>query len=307
MASRLFSATDAALFAGLPGLVSLAWAVPPRLWPRICTALAPYLRARLIEDIEATKARITSILHLVQDAPTIDDILTELTAEQLLAILQMLRSYRPGEWNPSIRVTGRAHYDEAKRSGKGVVFWVSPFVHLDLMVKVALAQIGVNLHHLSHPSHGLSVTRFGVCVLNRIQLRAEDRFLSERVILAPGNLGASLLKLARLLRTNGSVSITAIRPLFPSTKSIIVPVLGGELALARGAPVLSCKTGAALLPVFIEREDSMTYRVEICADLRSSKKHCDLEPEAALAHRYGDELSKKIGESPGQYRGWVQF
>ncbi len=48
-------------------------------------------------------------------------ILAQLSGEQILAILQLLRAYRPGGWNPAIRLTGWQHVEAAQARGRGLI------------------------------------------------------------------------------------------------------------------------------------------------------------------------------------------
>lgn len=176
-------------------------------------------------------------------------------------LMRLFRDYRPGGWRPEIRVTGREHLEAALRQGHGAILWISPSVGSTYVAKMAMHLERVPVMHLSRPAHGSSRTRFGMCFLNPVQQRVENRYIDERVVLTDGNRIAALRRLRNRLTENGVVSITV------GSEGLGIMELalrGGYLQLPSGPVTLAHATGAALLPVFCSREvnDEFTVRIE---------------------------------------------
>ena len=301
------SKRDIALVAGMPCLLSISWLMPRRLWPGLCAKIAPFAVPAMFNSPAKMQARIAGILGAVPGMPEVHDIVEQLVCEQLIMILEVLRYYRPGRWRPDIELAGLEHYEHAVAAGKGVIFWLGAFPHTALVAKAALANAGISSHHLAKPNHGISITPFGVRFINPIQIRAEDKQIAERVVLNPAKPGLALLKLARIVGEGGVVSLTAARTRHKNLAApFMAPFLAREFGFAQGAAFLAHKTGAALLPVFIQRQDPVRYRIEIGANLNTSsegQKQPDIED---LIRVYAAELAVRVKKNPGQWRGWLQ-
>jgi lauroyl/myristoyl acyltransferase len=200
-------------------------------------------------------------------------------------------------------MTGRERVDAALARGRGAVLWVGHFAYASLLAKVAWHEAGLAVSHLSHPRHGFSGSRFGMAVLNRLVRRVEDRYLGERVTMAPASPVAALRTLERRLRDNRVVSIsardTARRPLR-------VAFLDGEIALAGGAIDLAHRTGAALLPAFAVKDgDGFVVVVEGPILVDRSLARGAAVGEAARA--YAALLERHVLRHPDQWLGWAHL
>ena len=120
------------------------------------------------------------------------------------------------------------------------------FYYSSLVTKMAFCRYGVDVTHLSRPTHGSSRTEFRIRRLNRIRTKVEDRYLLERVVIDSGAKGELHRRLCRRLVTNGVVSI----PVGQWAKGIVkTPFLAAQLGLATGPAKLAIETGAPLLAV----------------------------------------------------------
>ncbi|MDP6705011.1 MAG: hypothetical protein QF893_01605 [Alphaproteobacteria bacterium] len=300
-----FAASDLATLLGLPFLLTLSWLLPERWWPGFARAVAPLAGPMVAGDPAALPAIIARTIGERASRPASPEaILSGLAAEQVLLQLQLLRGYRPGGWRPEIGLVGRDHVEAARERGQGAILWIAFMVHGDLAAKMAFHRAGFEVHHLSRPSHGFSASRFGIRFLNPIHTRIEDRFLGARVTLAPNDARPALEALARHLRGNAVVSVTARRD---AKRPAAVPFLDGEIKLAPGAVILARRTGAALLPTFAFREPSGALKVAIEAPLEVPQEGPGSEAVEAVARRYAEVLAPYALAHAGQWKGWYQL
>ena len=229
---QIFSKADLAVLLGLPVLLGLSWCAPERSWRWLCRAIGPLAVPMLAGDTTAIADMIDRTLSGPRFVRSPKALLEELAGEQVLSILQLLRDYRPDGWGPKIRLTGGDHIEAALGRGHGVILWVASSVFADLVAKIAFHRAGLAVSHLSRPSHGFSDTRFGVRYLNRLQTAIENRYLKERIRLAPDGGKAALDALAARLDDNGVVSMTVHRN---AKRPITVPFLKGEILLGAGS------------------------------------------------------------------------
>jgi lauroyl/myristoyl acyltransferase len=293
---KLMAAKDFAVLAALPLSLAIAWTVPQALWPSIARACAP-LAGRLLT--RRTQAKIERVRRLAGDRPLAADaaeVAQESIAGHVEEFMQILREYRPLGWRPAIALEGRKHVAAALESGRGAILWVSHFSFASLAAKKAFHEAGLEVSHLSHPSHGFSRSRFGMRFLNPIRAGVEERYVRERVMLSLDGPTAAIRGLHRRLRRNGVVSIQR-----PS----IVPFLDGTIKLASGAADLAYATRAALLPVFAVRDADGHYRVVIGAPLEVRHELPRQDASDLALREYARRLAPYVLDHPGQWRGWL--
>lgn len=244
----------------------LAWAAPERLW-RPLSYPAGLLNACLHPGRTRRTARRIE-LALGGRRNRLTAYLTEIghRAGRAEERLQVLRSHRPGGWQPRTRIIGSEHLARALDEGSGAILWVCSLLFSNLVTKIALHRAGFRLIHLSRFSHGFSQTALGMRWLNPIQIGIENRYLAERVVVpADGSLGFTRT-LQRRLAANQLVSITA-RPGARRTETL--PFLEGHVRLATGPADLALGTGAALLPVFTVRRGWRDFDITIESPLKA--------------------------------------
>jgi lauroyl/myristoyl acyltransferase len=299
-----FSATDASVLAGIPALIWPAWFVPERFWPAICRTLSPLAISDLTREPQAAADLIRRTLGSRLPKLTGAEILRDMASEGILTFFQVLKCYRLDGWVPAARLSHADRIARALDSGRGVILWVAHAFHGHLGAKVAFGQAGLKVCHLSRPNHGFSSSRFGVRYLNRIQTIVEDRHIAERVMLPMEGQNTALHVLARRLRSNGIVSITAQRGI---TRTVEAPFLDGKLTLAPGAPALAHMTGAALLPVFAFRGENGVVDVRVEPSLEVDTAAPRELAVADAVRRYAPILEADVLRYPGQWLGWVQL
>jgi lauroyl/myristoyl acyltransferase len=217
--------------------------------------------------------------------------------------LQILRSYRPGGWNPTLKVEGEFFLRDALQAGYGAVLWVAHFGFNALATKVALGRAGFGVHHLSRPEHGFSKSRFGIRFLNPIRVHAELPHLAGRVIIDRSQSSKAKGEAERILGSNGIISITA--GAWEGRRIAIVELFDGTIEVATGAPSLAISSGAALLPVFTVRDEKTgAIRVIVDAPIAQTKEGDKLEKIDRMSQEFADRLKAYIVEYPEQWRDW---
>ncbi|MFO1035869.1 MAG: hypothetical protein U1E45_03410 [Geminicoccaceae bacterium] len=293
---------DAAAVAGLPFQLLIADLVPEQTWPLLARSLAWFRAARQPRWRAREVALIARYLGRTGDDP-----LPAQAHDEMLAWLRMrdwmtLAARRQDGWRPVVRLVGSEHLTAALQQGRGAILWVAPFVLAGLLVKVALADAGHQLVHLSRSTHGLARSVRGAELVNRSYVRAENRFLAERVTIGhDGSPTTALRVLTRRLQANRVVSIVALSS---ADRPLTLPFLGAGLRIAVGPPSLARQTGAVLLPTFALARDQGSFEVEIEAPL--------MRPEDAsgpfvetMTQAYALRLAAKVTAYPGQFQ-WRQ-
>ena len=304
---KSFTGTDLGVLIGAPAFTLPAWFLPERAWPSLARALSPMAVGDLTQDPAAAAALIRKTLGSRRAEIPAEHILRDMGAEGIFTFFQVLKCYRPGGWEPAVRVAGFEHVQAALAAGSGAVLWASHAFHGHLGAKIGFRRAGLEVVHLSTPAHGFSASKFGVRYLNRIQTRIEDRYIAERVMLPlpgqkSGGRNAALQTLAKRLKANKVVSITGQRG---TGRMVEARFLDGTLPLAPGAPALAQLTGAKLLPVFAFRaaDGAIEVTVEPEIELRGPRETAVAEAVQAFA----DRSVPYVLRTPGQWLSWVQL
>jgi lauroyl/myristoyl acyltransferase len=290
-------------------LAPASWLVPHRLWDFVSVALSS---AIAIVRPDVTLRRMRRIDRCLEGRPHREStfgLRVRIMAGYMEERLQILREYRPGGWRGRIEMSGLQHLEGARARGRGVVLWVCPFTYADLIVKTALTRAGLEVSHLSACSRGFSPnachpwtpTRFGKRYLSRLRTAVEDRYLHERVIMPrDGSLGY-IRRLERLLKSNGTISIRAGKV---GHRTMELPMLGGLVTLATGAPSLAVATGAALVPVFVARRGPGRFEVIFEPPLEPAAEGAAAPMVHDLMRRYTRLLEDHVLRSPYMWSGW---
>lgn len=281
-----------------------AWLLPEQLW-------SPLSRARI------ALGALTGDSAIKRTAKSVGAALGERDKARCLAImreqkaavhemrLQDLRGWRPGGWSPEMRVEGEEHLQAALKRGKGVILWLAPFVFNSGPTKIALHQKGYRVSHLSSPKHGVSETRFGIKYLNGIRCVPEDRYLVDRIVFDRNAPSTAMRRMVRALKAGEVVSIVAA-----STEGydmIQVPVFGGRLPVAVGAPRLAGLTGASLLPAFTVRDPKLGWRIAIEPPIALAAGASSEERCIAAATEFLRRSEPWVRQFPGQWRAWSKW
>ncbi|HUT51742.1 MAG TPA: hypothetical protein VM325_20625 [Alphaproteobacteria bacterium] len=296
--------SDAGTLLGMLVLLPLAWGLPRRLWPIVCARVSPVVslfEGTGGEDLTARIARYLGARKLVMPLPRIAMRARAGFMEEFLGIL---RAHRPWQSTPRCTFHGGAHIAAALKGGRGAVLWIDEFHFYSLASKVALAEAGFLTVHLSHPTHGFSKTRFGMAVLNPVKIRAENRWLKDRVMMSFAGATGALRALQRHLRAGDVVSVTGGAD---AAAPIELSFLDGMIRLAPGAPELAHMAKAPLLPVHTIYRENGTFEVTVEAPIEAPR---DLDRAAfadAAAREYAARLEPVVLSYPHQWRGWFRM
>ena len=276
---------------------AFAWALPPRAWPGVARWLGRLNASSHPRRSEDERANIEKVVQGVAGMPPSRDLVAGFYAGRYEERFQFLRA--ASGWEPTLRIHGAEHVQAARNAGRGIVLWAGNFALNDLVSKIAWCRLGLAVSHYTRPVHGLSKTRFGIAVLNRIRSAPEDRYLAERIS-AETNLAGAMGVLSQRLGQRGAVSLTVGNR---GKKLVSAPFLGGRLVLATGAPFLSFASGAALLPTFTVRGSDGVIDVVVGPPLASTETTRDAHA-ADIIRQYAAALDPYVRRAPLQWRGW---
>ncbi len=293
-------------------LAPIAWLVPQRMWAPLGHVISLAI-ARLWPGV--TRERIATLQRALgarRIAMPLSALRVAIMDGYMEERLQILRAHRPGGWRPRIRLIGREHLDAALAHGRGAVLWNAPFSYADLVTKMALAEAGVAVSHLSAFSRGFSPnscvmrepSRFGARVLSPLRTRVEDRYLRERLVLPPDGSLAYARTVERRLRANGVLSLRAGDH---GHRALDVPLLDGRVRLATGAPSVALSTGATLLPTATVRTGDGAFDVVIGRALAASPQIARRDAIEELVRAYARFLEERVLIQPELWSGWYSL
>jgi lauroyl/myristoyl acyltransferase len=296
--------SDLVTGASLVTLVLPSWLLPERLWAPLWRGWMPLATLFKPSPIRRNGKIIRAALGLSDKSAT-EGMARVLKAATYEMRMQDLRGWRPGGWQPRIKLEGEEHLRAALGNGKGAILWLAPFVFNSGPTKIVLYQKGYRVSHLSSPKHGVSETQFGVKVLNRIRCIPEDRYLAQRIVFDSAAPSTAMRRMVRALKAGEVVSIVASST--EGFEMIKGSIFGGQLPVAVGGPRLAALTGAPLLPVFTVRDQRLGWRIvveppiEIAPD-RSSDERC-----IAATAEFLRRSEPWVRQYPEQWRAWSKW
>jgi hypothetical protein len=298
----LFTKEDAAFCLEFPFLGAISWFAPERMWKSLCYRME-YIKWKLGAFSPEQVARVVGRAPIERNR---DDPLSFALRHAAIRSehhLQILKTYRPWGWKPALELKGEDHLHRALQAGNGVVLWVAHFGFNALAVKVALADAGFKVFHLSRPEHGFSKSRFGIRFLNPIRVGAELPHLAGRITIDRTNPAKAKGTAEKILNSNGIVSITA--GAWEGRRVAAATLLGGTIELATGAPGLAIDSGAVLLPVFAVRDDaSGVIHVIVDEPIECAGDIDKLTRIDRMTQEFVDRTKPYILTHPEQWRGW---
>jgi lauroyl/myristoyl acyltransferase len=289
---------DITLCALLPVYAALSWLRPEERW-------ASLIRGYFVSIDE--KGPLDTMVRGIEESGLAPELAMSagtaasiLNAHRLESYFQYLRDYRPGGWKPAIRIDNEPALREVVESGRGAVLWVGHFVYNGLPLKKGMHSAGYEVFHLSRPEHGFSTTRFGMRFLNPIRSIIEERYLTKRIIIERGAEHKAVREAHRLLKQGKTVSITAGH--WEGRQLAFAPIGRGVLPMSVGAPSLAHATGAALIPIFIVRENGV-FRIIVGDEIGMAKNSRENAVREAVA-KFARQLTSYAVAYPDQWRGW---
>ncbi len=188
----------------------------------------------------------------------------------------------------SVSIIGIDRYQAALAKGRGVLFITGHCGNWELLAMAAARAIG-EIHVVARP--------LDVPLLNRLAERARQRY-GNRVIYKKG----ALKRIISVLRNNGTVGVlidqSVIRP-----EGLLIDFLGKKAYTMKMPAMISRKTGAAVLPVFIHREDS-SHVIEIGKEIPSDSS---AGTDMAILHdtaRFSRAVEEYVRQYPEEWL-WI--
>jgi hypothetical protein len=223
------------------------------------------------------------------------------------AAIHRRRFVTVAEWSqrhfaPEIEVEGADRVREALRGGRGVILWLDNFINHQVIGKKGLHDAGFDGWQLSWTKHGFSSSRLGEKYLNRVQVKAEGRYIDGRIEFDAHSALAATRQVGRVLAENGIVMIT--NNAYIGRKFVVAPLgPNASIPIATAPLNMSLKLGALILPVAtVEVRPLEKYRVMVAPSLDVVKRDSGFSPVAA---DYGAYLRPLIEGYPAQWRGWA--
>lgn len=223
--------------------------LPENRWRGIGDNVAKYSimlkPSRLKKGVSKLEHFFPSGLPGDRDAKQLLAAITKRYVEETMIYTRL--SQRP-DWRPPMSVAGLDLIKAEQGDGKGVVLWLAPQVATHILTRIAVHDAGYRVCHLRNWMHGPSPTWFGRTVLNPLYWRVENRIADHVVIPTQGPAGA-VRRMRRLLRDGAIVSL---RGLGSSNAPRVLPLFGGKMELATGAPRIALGEDASLVCVHSE-------------------------------------------------------
>lgn len=299
---KYFLREDVLFCLELPFLGAVSWLMPERSWKTWCCWIE-WIKWRLgFFSTEVVARTATKVLPDLAERDHGRSFALRHAASRSEHHMQILRTYRPGGWNPSLKLEGDENLKRALQAGNGAVLWIAHFSFNALAAKKALAEAGYKVVHLSRPEHGFSKSRFGIRALNPIRVNAELRYLADRIIIDRAVPGGAKRAAGELLAANGIVSITA--GAWEGRRVASSNLLGGTFELATGAPALADAFGSALLPVFTIRENDGVLKVIVDRSIDKVQGEDLSERLTKMTQEFVARTEPYILAHPEQWRDW---
>lgn len=279
----------------------LAWSLPEPAWSQLSRLLGRLNVATHPRRTRKETAQIASLLADAHETGASYEIEVANWANRYEERFQYLRAWGPGGWNPEIEIAGAEHVSAALAKGHGIIFWGGNFAFNNLLPKMALRRLGLEITGFSVPLHGISNTRFGIRTLNRLYRDIENRYLRERLMPEPQQIPAALERMRGRLKENGAVYFAVGGR---ARRTAEAKFLGGRIVVATGPLAMAQRTGAALLPLYTFRAGPGKFQVTIGPPLEIAKDKEGKDDYPAAMQAYADGLTPFVLRDPGQWQGW---
>ena len=197
-----------------------------------------------------------------------------------------------------------ARLRQALARGRGAIVWVDETYAGPVMAKRGLHAAGFSPSQVSAAGHGVSQTRFGIAVLNPWRVRAENRYLAERLVFDQDQAADVTRRMLKVLRDGGLLSLTNGH--YAGSRFIELPLgAGGYLTLATTALGLAVRHEVPLFRLAaIEITPFARYRLELGEEIganAAASGHAD--PMVAAAEVVRDGMLASLRRWPEQYPG----
>ena len=190
---------------------------------------------------------------------------------------------------PALAIEGGAHLERCRAGGRGAILLTGHLGNWELGA-VFIRRLGipvtvVALPHADPRTDRLFTRQRQRCGVNAVPLGAQAARRSLR-----------RLKAGDLLGVPGDWDVTGA--------GLPVPFGSGSLTMPRGPAVLSLRSGASVLPVFLIREGNWAFRLFVEPPIRPDGGGTGDAVVWSLTRRYADVLERYVKRFPEQ---WLMF
>ncbi|MBF0498618.1 MAG: lysophospholipid acyltransferase family protein [Candidatus Riflebacteria bacterium] len=242
------------------------------------------LLKKLITPFYAHEKQRTIELLPVEFADRCSEIIDGMMHNQICNLLEMILLEKLVASDPDfITLDGREHLDAAQASGKGAIILTAHFGNWEL-IAYNLVAMGWPLHVIVRPQ----------AIDRMTQLMNEFREKRGVHVLMKDNLTASL----KILQERGLVGI--VSDLNAREWGYQVPFFGRAASFYPTPIILSQRSGAPLLPAFIERDHRGRHHIRIENPIIFDRS----EPMQERVKRYVERYEAAFRRRPDQ---WVWF
>jgi lauroyl/myristoyl acyltransferase len=278
----------------------VAWTLPEAAWSPLSRFLA---RSDLALHPTQTRSKVEQIGKMLAGKTASDcyRVAVQNRANLYDERFQYLRAWRPGGWNPSLEVVGTEHVSAAIAKGRGIIFWGGLFSFNNLVAKMAMHRLGLEVVAFSIHLHGISGSLFGVRYLNRVYRDIENRYLQERLMVRWPEIPHAVQRMRDWIKANGAVYFAVGGR---GRRTAAAPFLGYRIILATGPLALAESTGAALLPIHTFRAAPRHFQVTIGSPIEIHKDKDGNVDCTAAVEAYADALTPFVLRDLGQWHGW---
>lgn len=269
------------------GFGALTGRLPPSLGYRLAAVMAR-LMWRVMPDLRrALLLNVGHVLGPAADAEQVQAVARQACLNIAKGHYELFRLGRltADQVRATAQFTGREHLDRALAKGQGAVLFSAHLGNVDLAMQLPVL-------------HGIPLTGAAYHVrperLFRYTKRLRERF---GVVLIPSD--QPLMGLFRALKRGEAICLPTDRNLSDNSREVLF--FGSPTRLPTGAVLIALRTGAPLIPVFVERlpDDSCVVHVEQPVELgRTGDREADLASGMA---KMVPTLEKYIGRHPEQW------
>lgn len=262
--------------------------------------------ARTHIGLRGSRAEILqNIIPLLDKQISAETLEITLLADEYEAVAETWRDIKP--WGRPItgHLSGGAHIDTALAAGRGAVLWHCSSGPGSRVALRCLAEAGYPLVSLRSHAHPYSPSRLCQAMLNPIPNCVDNRYLDSVVIVHEDNIAEAMQALGEQLAANKLVLVTANGASGQSHESSRdMPFFGGTLRLGLGAPTLSIRQDAPLIPLFSIAQKNSGYHVIADAPLIGGPETENVQAANQMADQFAEILTPYLKKHPHMWENW---
>lgn len=257
---------------------------------RLGAYIIPKRRRIAIDNVRQALPAMMKSPHWNCPLRTPEEIVREMFNHLGMSLVETCRLYhgRGEEVIRKVEIRGRGNWEAAKARGKGVVMITGHCGNWELS---ALCMS----HHLNS-TMSVVARRQNSPYLNSMVEKMRTRY--DNLIIYKDNAFRNMMK---VIRKNGTVGLLADQAAFPAD-GMLIDFLGRKAWASKAPVVLARKSGAALVPAFIHREEDR-HIIDIYPELTLSGDNSD-QGMATDVKTYSSAIENQIIRYPVDWY-WV--